>query len=309
MFKKIIQLNRPGANFMIEKLNNTAKKAKCRSVLEYSIWLLLLGIGTQIATDVLLFGDFLPLPTQYLPIVSSVKAVFILAVLSIVFTYNRIKADSEADISIKTQLDVIERTKQDLLALIDSSPDNIWYMNKELDYLYGNSSFISSFTAATHVVPIPGEKIKKYLPDALNEYQKPYYDRAAKGEFVQYTMQAPTKDGDNRHIQFIINPIYDSEGSFIGFGCFAHDFTELLYAQEQLNQQNLRLRNIAWYQSHLVRGPVASILGLVHIFNKENIHDPFNIEILDHLQRAAKQLDSAVQEIVKEADPSPKNQT
>jgi len=292
---------------MEEKLNDTAKKAKSRSVLESSIWTLLLGIGIQIATDFLLFSDVLPLSDQLVHIISTTKAVLILIALGLIFTDNRIKAESEAQESIKQQLDVTERTKQDLQSLIDSSPDNIWYMNKELEYLYGNSSFITSFTAATHVVPIPGEKIKKYLPDALNEYQKPYYDRAANGEFIQYTMLAPTKDGDSRHIQFIINPIHDSEGSFIGFGCFAHDYTELLFAQEQLTQQNVRLRNIAWYQSHVVRGPVASILGLLHIFNKENIHDPLNFEILDHLHKAAKQLDSAVQDIVKEADPITKN--
>jgi len=81
----------------------------------------------------------------------------------------------------------------------------------------------------------------------------------------------------------------------------------IIYGQDvsQIKKITHRLKKIAWYQSHLVRGPLASILGLVRLFDKENLTNPFNAEIIDHLETVSKKLDQAVSTIVQESTDEP----
>lgn len=83
-----------------------------------------------------------------------------------------------------------------------------------------------------------------------------------------------------------------------GLTVYMRDITEERKQSVKIQAQTDKLREIAWIQSHKVRGPVASILGLVELFNKDNIGDPANKEILDNIKMAAGSLDEIIKEIV-----------
>lgn len=75
-----------------------------------------------------------------------------------------------------------------------------------------------------------------------------------------------------------------------------------------INRMKRRIRNqsgvlsdIAYYQSHKVRAPIARILGLAHLFNIQNPHDPENAVLLSHIKRETEQLDDLIKGIVKKA--------
>ena len=61
------------------------------------------------------------------------------------------------------------------------------------------------------------------------------------------------------------------------------------------------LKEIAWIQSHKVRGPLASILGLVSLFDTNEITGEHNTEILEKLRTAAADLDNVIKEVVQRA--------
>ncbi len=63
-----------------------------------------------------------------------------------------------------------------------------------------------------------------------------------------------------------------------------------------INIQNQKLREISWIHSHLVRGPLARILGLVQII--ENLKDAGEMRTtLEYLSISANELDSAIRQI------------
>jgi len=62
----------------------------------------------------------------------------------------------------------------------------------------------------------------------------------------------------------------------------------------KIEDQNKRLREIAWIQSHRVRVPVASILGLVQLCD---LNDSLNAEIIPKLKISAEQLDKVIMKI------------
>ena len=72
---------------------------------------------------------------------------------------------------------------------------------------------------------------------------------------------------------------------------------ELEHILLKVEQQNERLREIAWIQSHKVRSHVAAIMGLVEILNLDDISDSNNVETLQHILKVSHELDNTIKEI------------
>jgi len=68
--------------------------------------------------------------------------------------------------------------------------------------------------------------------------------------------------------------------------------------QDSIKEQNKRLQEIASVSSHEIRRPVATILGLVNLFDKKNMDNPMNKEIIGHIDSTAQELDSVIHSIV-----------
>jgi tetratricopeptide (TPR) repeat protein len=71
------------------------------------------------------------------------------------------------------------------------------------------------------------------------------------------------------------------------------------YRQKEQLKFNKQMEEIGDIASHQLRSPVASILGLLNIYNRENPADPENELVIKHLDKSAQQLDTMVREIVK----------
>ena len=67
---------------------------------------------------------------------------------------------------------------------------------------------------------------------------------------------------------------------------------------EQIVAQKGVLTDIAYVQSHHVRGPLTTILGLVQVFNYADPADPDNAQIMEAVGEAAQKLDVVVKEVV-----------
>lgn len=78
----------------------------------------------------------------------------------------------------------------------------------------------------------------------------------------------------------------------------AEDITERINFINTLQERNKQLEDIAWTNAHEIRRPVASIMGLVHLFDRENLQNPLNAEIFTYLDKALKELDVVIGNIV-----------
>ncbi|MBH2003796.1 MAG: PAS domain S-box protein [Sphingobacteriia bacterium] len=84
----------------------------------------------------------------------------------------------------------------------------------------------------------------------------------------------------------------------VGVYILASNITERVMAEEKIKKQNQQLREIARIQSHEVRAPLANIIGLANLFDKNNAGDPNNEMILKELTVSAKKLDGVIHKIV-----------
>ena len=65
-----------------------------------------------------------------------------------------------------------------------------------------------------------------------------------------------------------------------------------------IEAQSNVLSDIAHIQAHQVRGPVATILGLVQLFNYDDPTDPVNKEVMEGLGSVTEKLDTVVKEVI-----------
>ncbi len=80
-------------------------------------------------------------------------------------------------------------------------------------------------------------------------------------------------------------------------------YNELLSREKKshlahIEAQSNVLSDIAHIQAHHVRGPVATILGLVQLFNYEDPTDPVNKEVIEGLGVVTEKLDQVVKEVI-----------
>ncbi|XDD53699.1 PAS domain S-box protein [Leptospira sp. WS4.C2] len=77
-----------------------------------------------------------------------------------------------------------------------------------------------------------------------------------------------------------------------------HDVTERVVQITAIQTQNEKLKAIAWTQSHVVRNPLAKIMGIVDLIKTGALSPAEEKQSLDHLIESAKELDSIIQDIV-----------
>jgi signal transduction histidine kinase len=75
------------------------------------------------------------------------------------------------------------------------------------------------------------------------------------------------------------------------------DITEQINYIQAIEDQNTRLREIAWFQSHVVRAPLARIMGLTDLL-KNAEGETYYSELLAHILTSAQELDDVIRSIV-----------
>jgi signal transduction histidine kinase len=77
---------------------------------------------------------------------------------------------------------------------------------------------------------------------------------------------------------------------------------ENIQVYQDLANQNRILKEIAFLQAHQVRAPIARILGLNQLFDRDNLLNPANVDILARLVASADELDAVIKDIVKKTN-------
>ena len=108
-----------------------------------------------------------------------------------------------------------------------------------------------------------------------------------KGEFLN-----KKKNGKLFWEEVSISPVRNETGEIINFLAIKTDITKQKKTAE-------KLRKIAWNQSHQVRGPLTDILGIINVI-KLDISTEEKIDLHSQLEKAAKQLDEAIHDVIDE---------
>jgi PAS domain S-box-containing protein len=185
--------------------------------------------------------------------------------------------------------------RQNLLAIINNTNDIIWSIDRKMNIISANEAFwgrLEIITGKTARSIINDD----YAPGLINQWQE-YYTRAFTGENFKITW---TEEHQGKSIYEEINfhPIYGINREITGVSCYSSDITERYEYQRKIESQNTRLREIAWIQSHKVRAPVATLMGLLHLLDLDKeYYDPANKEVLGMISQMTGKFDDVIREI------------
>ncbi len=129
------------------------------------------------------------------------------------------------------------------------------------------------------------------------EYFKAMYEVITKGKIWQGEFKNRAKNGHYYWVATTIIPILNDVNKPEQYLAISVDITSRKQAEELLNEQNQRLLEFAHLTSHQLRQPLARIIGLVNLFNFQNLFDPFNSTIIKHLLTSAQKLDEVIHEM------------
>ena len=109
-------------------------------------------------------------------------------------------------------------------------------------------------------------------------------------------------DGNYKYILDRSYVISDAEGKPSRIIGSVQDITERRKYINTIERSNERLREIAWTQSHVVRAPLARIMGLIDLLkNQRNNLDNIE-EIIDNILNSSEELDKVIRKITNKTE-------
>ncbi|MEJ8803457.1 histidine kinase dimerization/phospho-acceptor domain-containing protein [Pontibacter sp. H249] len=95
--------------------------------------------------------------------------------------------------------------------------------------------------------------------------------------------------------QWEYKALLDVHGNPAGMFCLGYDITDYTVYHEQLKDAQSLLKEIAFYQSHVLRRPLANIMGLAKILERMELDQNLR-NICEMIIESSQQLDAVIKE-------------
>jgi PAS domain S-box-containing protein len=195
----------------------------------------------------------------------------------------------------KARTAALAASESSLRSILNSSSDLIFFLDPCRRLLSFNRLAAERCHQQGHALSA-GSDFSLYLPPQHQADFESCFERALAGENVETERQDALPSGEFLHFRISYHPVVEGEQRQ-GVVMTWTDITLLKRTEERLREQNQRLRQIARVQAHDIRGPLASVLGLVEILEDMPL-DAEQREIAALLHQAAQDLDQVVRGIV-----------
>jgi len=199
----------------------------------------------------------------------------------------------------KTTLERLVSSENKLKAILDSGTESLILLDKDQKVLDFNRM------AQANVYQYFNKEIKQN--DHFGQYilkgsEMGFYESFAEalgGKKVvkEWAMEA---NGEKTWFQTIYFPVYDHSGNFFGVAFSSANIDVRKKFELKIQEQNNKLKRIAWKQSHEVRTPLTTMMAIINeIKIEEKVKE--KEKYLKDLEKEANSLDRIIHKIVEEA--------
>jgi PAS domain S-box-containing protein len=194
----------------------------------------------------------------------------------------------------------IKESESNLKAIFENSIDgfvlldNNYYIktfnSKALDYIkFSNQQ--SEFETGKNIFDFIEFSGREYLREVLKKV-------ISGGEVIEYDRNYPAAKGD-LWIRYTITPVFQ-DNTVKGACISGRDVTARKMYVKTVEAQNKTFREISWMQSHLVRAPLARIMGLTQLL-KDSTNEDEKAEVLGFLTASSAELDDIIKLITQKS--------
>ena len=189
----------------------------------------------------------------------------------------------------------IKQSESNLRAIFDNTNEGfvlldidnriIVFNSKAREFIIFNTDY-TEFETGRDIFDFVDEGRKVAFSDILQKV----YNR----QIVEYDQRLNINNA-MRWIHFTLTPVY--EGGVIAGTCITgRDITEHKMYVQTIENQNKKFKEISWIQSHLVRAPLARVMGLATLLAVET-NEREKDEMLKMLQVSSAELDNIIKDI------------
>ncbi len=211
-------------------------------------------------------------------------------------TLNIVSANAlkEEELKQKNWLDELN-----YMALIENTEDFFWSVDVNLNFLAFNRVFSTYTYNKLGVYPEVGK------PDVIKDFDVPLYTKVLEGyntvlagNIYHVRIKGLSLDKRKPDLEVTMHPIYDDKGAIVGVSCCRKDITEYVRLINALKAHNIQLRDIAWLQSHKLRGPLSSLMGIGMVLNDQEISLDAKQQLIVSASEKMHEIDLMIREIV-----------
>lgn len=206
---------------------------------------------------------------------------------------NLLEFDSSLEL-LKEQFIAAKSSENKLRSFFESFSSIYVLIGKNLEILDFNKASARFVEKKFNVKVKAGMKVTDFIHQPLPVFMA-NYNSALNGKAV--TMEHQVTYADETVWWSTTNaPAYDTDGEIIGVSYKATDITKTMEYAHKVFLQNESLRQIAYIQSHELRRPAASIMGLMNLIKMDD-YNATREELL-MLETAVNELDEKIRLIV-----------
>jgi PAS domain S-box-containing protein len=199
---------------------------------------------------------------------------------------------------IKSALKIKESVEQyDIVS--EATSDAIYECNISTNYLKWNKGFQVLFGHDPSASHDPNRWFQMLHPEdkdgVLAQMGALFHIKEEKAT-LEYRFKC--SDGTFKHVLDRCYFIYDEHGAPMRIIGAMQDVTDRINYIHRLEQKNKKLSEISWMQSHVVRAPLAQIMGLAELLAVDE-RDEEKKALLSRLRDSANDLDHVVRDIIR----------
>ncbi len=200
---------------------------------------------------------------------------------------------------IEEQNKVLEKSEATLRAFFNSSLSSHLLLGHNREVLAYNYVAQKYMVERYGIELQTGQRLKENMTSSYHQRFIDNYRSALAGKAV-YEEALVRNEGYEVWWSFSFEPAYTHTGAIMGVSITSTNIHERKAQEEKLKEHYKALSDIAFIQSHEIRRPVASIIGLMDIIKNEG-YTPSK-EYLQMLEEATKELDEKIHKIMDQAN-------
>ena len=191
--------------------------------------------------------------------------------------------------------------KQFLNLLVDSKTSFLIRIDVNGNYSFINGQYTKTFGYST------GDLLGKHfstttVPEEAHLCEEAFIKCINNpGKIISLLHKKPDIHGNLHDTEWEFISVVNKYGTVCEIQGIGQDVTNRLKTEQELLKQNKRITDMASLSSHELRRPVASMLGLINIIDRENPQNPENQQIIDYLHIVSTEIDEVIRTIVNSA--------
>lgn len=211
---------------------------------------------------------------------------------------------------MRLQQERLRHSESQLRAVFDSSSDINIFVGPDYRIISFNKQAVDTVLQQLQKRLLPGLDVRNIVLEERQESFEQNFQAALNGQTITLEVALPNYLGERHWYRFSYTPVIDRLGVTIGVIINAINISKRKQNEEKVLQQNEQIKEFAFLTAHRLRAPVASILGLIQVFNLDSnmCRDDIS-EIIRRLQIAAEELNHAVGEMNRSLEPLQTNQS